>query len=377
MCFKSKNLYNYANYILRQEFINNRNIIYSFDLNKQLKTHEAFKALPAKTAQQIIIKLGHNWKAFFKSVKIWSKNKSNYCGKPSLPKYKKKDGRNVIFFDYMQGKWIENKYYFPCQDELFIETSVIKSEFVQCQIIPCGNCYKISIIYRKEKTQLDNQNNSILAIDLGINNVATLTNNIGLNPIIINGRVIKSINNFYNKEFAKAQSYAPRMSTKGTRKLSFKRNNIIDTHTHRISRWIIDYCIQYNISTIVIGTTFDWKRKMNIGVKNNQTFHEVPYIKLISKIQYKAEDVGITVKFVDEKYTSKSSFIDNDLLPEEFGDYQFSGKRIKRGLYKSKNGVLINADVNGSYNILRKCNPEFSYDRIKGLALIPARINTV
>lgn len=376
MCFKSKNLYNYANYLTRQEFFNSGKYLFPFTLNKDLKVHETFKALPAKTSQQIIIRLGRDWKSFFKGTKIWGKDKKGFCGQPQPPRYKKKDGRNLVCFDYMQGSWKNNQYYFPNQKELFIKTNITKKEFKLCEIIPCGGCYKISIIYKKEMEPEIKTNNNYLAIDLGVNNLTTLVNNAGLQPVIINGKIMKSVNNYYNKEYAKAQSYAQKQSTKRIRRLASKRNNIMDTQMHRVSRWIINYCITNNISNILVGQTDDWKRGINIGANNNQNFVQIPFNKLIYQIQYKGEEAGINVRVINESYTSKASFIDDDTLPKEFGNYEFGGKRIKRGLYKSKEGILINADVNAAYNILRKGNVEFNYeDCVKGLALTPVRIN--
>jgi len=381
MCFKSKNLYNYANYLIRQEFINNNKIISAFTLNALLKNHETFKALPSKTSQQIIIQLGNNWKSFFNGMKEWNNNKSKFCGKPNLPKYKKKNGRNIVFFDYQQGKFKEGKYYFPVRKgeekyKNFIETDVQEENFRLLKIRPCGSCYKIEIVYRKEVKDFTTFNNNYLAIDLGVDNLATLTNNIGLQPIVINGRVLKSINNYYNKLKAEAQSYIGKGTSKRIQRINLKRNNIVNTHLHKISRWIINYCLQNDIQNIIIGRNKDWQRNSNMGNINNQRFVQIPFEQLINKISYKAEEVGIGVMIIDEKYTSKSSFIDNDIIPTKFGNYTFSGQRIKRGLYQSKNGLLINADVNGSYNILRKSNPEFKYnDRIKGISLYPVRLN--
>jgi putative transposase len=199
MCFKSKNLYNYATYIRRQNFIEEGKLISAFDLNKELKHHEAFKALPSKTAQKVIINSTYNWKSYFRSIKKWAKCKNGYDGKPNLPKYKPKNGRNVICFDYQQGSWKGDKYYFPCQNELYVKSFINSEHFRLCQIIPYGNCYKISMIYEKMTANKININENYLAIDTGVNNFATLTNNIGLRPIVINGRIIKSVNNYYNK----------------------------------------------------------------------------------------------------------------------------------------------------------------------------------
>jgi putative transposase len=342
-----------------------------------LKNDDVFRALPAKTSQQIIILLGKNWKSFFKAIKNWSKNRVKYTGKPNLPKYKDKNGRQIVFFDYMQGRFKDNKYYFPGQDrrkEFYIDTNINKQSFKLLRIVPYGNCYKIEIVYIKEIEDKLEYNNNYIAIDLGVNNLATLTNNIGLQPIIINGKILKSINCYYNKIRAKAMSYIDKGTSNRIKRIDAKRNNIINTYMHKISRYIINYCIENNIDNIIIGRNKDWQRNSNIGRKNNQIFVQIPFEDLIRKIQYKAEENGILVNIIPEEYTSQSSFIDNDILPDKYGDYEFSGKRIKRGLYKSKNGILINSDVNGSYNIMRKCNPEFRYnDRIKGISLYPIK----
>jgi putative transposase len=379
VCFKSKNLYNRALFIVKEQFLKDNTIIFSNELNKMLKTEDCFKKLPAKTSQQIIINMGYNWKSFFRSIKRWAKNKSGYDGKPQFPKYKKKNSRNIITIDYMQGHFENNRYYFPVRKgkerNNYIETNIQKKDFVLLRIVPYGNCYKIAIVYRK---QIDEReiNQNYLAIDLGINNLATLTNNIGLRPIAVNGRILKSINCYYNKLFAQASSYIVRGNSNRIQRITAKRNNIVFTHMHRISHWIINYCLENKIDNIVIGRNKDWQRNSNIGKKNNQVFVQIPFEQLIQNIQYKAEEVGINVNIVPEQYTSKASFLDDDIIPENLGDYTFSGKRIKRGLYRSNNGILINADVNGSYNILRKRNPEsIKANGIKGVSLHPVRVN--
>lgn len=377
VCFKSKNLYNYANYLIRQEYISSGKVITAFDLNKQLKNEDVFRELPSKTSQQIIIKLGQNWSSFLKLKVDYSKNKDKYLGVPKLPKYKDKNGKNIVMFDYQQGTLKDGKYKFP-KSEHYIETKVNKSDFRQIQIIPFGSCYKIIVVYKKELNDLMLTNDNYLAIDLGIDNLATLTNNIVKQPIVINGKIIKSINKYYNKKLAKYKSFVGNKSSNNIKRITLKRNNIIETHFHKISRFIINYCMENKISNIVIGKNERWKNKSNMSKKQNQTFVQIPFDTLIKQIQYKGEEKGINVITINEQYTSKSSFIDNDPIPTNFKEYEFSGKRIKRGLYESGSGTLINADVNGSYNILRKCNPQFKYnERIEGISLYPVRLNIV
>lgn len=371
ICFKSKNLYNYVNYLMRKEFIEEGKLKTSaFDYNKILKNEDVFKAMPSKTSQQVIIKLSQNWKSFFKAIKDWSKNKSKYTGKPKLPKYKDKNGRNIVMFDYQQGTFKNGKFKFP-KTNLYIETNVTKDQFRQIQIVPYGSCYKISIIYRKPIEPKESYNSNYLAIDLGVDNLATLTNNIGQQPIVINGKVLKSINQFYNKELARLRSYVPNSTSKKIQKLNMKRNNKVDTHFHRISRWIVNYAKTFDIDNIVIGRNKDWKRHSKMNKNSNQKFVQLPHEKLIQQIQYKAEELGINVIVVEESYTSKASFIDNDDMVK---GTEFSGKRISRALYKSSNSSIINADVNGSYNILRKCNHRFSYEMVEGVSFHPIRV---
>lgn len=377
MSFKSKNLYNRTNYLIRQERKENENnFIGAFELNKQLKNEECFKALPSKTSQQIVIQLCNNWRAWFKSIKAWKKDSSKYTGSPNPPQYKDKTkGKNIVMFDYMQGCFKDGKYYFPRKDRKkveYVDTLLTKENFVLCRIVPYGSCYKIEMIYKVGSIELKEDNDRYLAIDLGVTNFATLTNNIGSQSIVINGRILKSINNYYNKQRAKAQSHIGRGISNKTCKIDFKRNNIMNHHMHKISRWIIDYCVENDINTICVGANHDWQRNSNLGKKTNQKFVQIPFTKFIQKLEYKAKDAGIKLILTEERYTSKASFIDNDGMNKEF---KCSGKRVNRGLYRSADGTLINADVNGSYNILRKCNPEFKYDGIKGLSLNPVRVN--
>ncbi len=273
----------------------------------------------------------------------------------------------------------DGKYYFPRKDRKnveYIEINIERDKFKLLRIVPYGSCYKIELVYEKEIPEKTSYNDNYVSIDLGVNNLATLTNNIGIQPIIINGRILKSINQYYNKLQAKAMSYVGKGSSNRIQRIRAKRNNIVENHMHKVSRYIIKYCIENNLDNIIIGRNENWQRGSNIGAKNNQAFVQIPFENLIKKIQYKAEKNGIRVSVISEEYTSQSSFLDNDLLPNHSGSYEFSGKRKNRGLYKTNSGKLINADVNGSYNILRKRIPEFQCDnRIEGVALRPVKLN--
>ena len=375
ICGKSKNLYNYANYLTRQEFINNRKWIRYNELEKQLKQHETYKNLPAQSSQQTLMLLDKNWKSFFKSIKDYSKNKDKYLGRPKLPKYKNKDGKSITIFTNQQCKIKNLMVKFP-KTKLTLKTNVGKIQ--QVRIIPNSNHYVIEVVYKKETTPLNLNTSNVIGIDLGLDNFATITNNIKLQPIVINGKPIKSINQYYNKKKANLMSFiGDKGASNKIKKLTNKRNRKVDDFMHKSSRKVIDYCIKNNIGTIIIGKNKDWKQEINLGKRNNQNFTNIPYESFIKKIQYKAKLLGIDVILTEESYTSKASFLDLDEMKK---GNEFSGKRIKRGLYKTKHNVLINADVNGSYNIIRKVflkdfKMDLKWERIEGVGLHPIKLN--
>ncbi|MED3757374.1 transposase [Geobacillus stearothermophilus] len=279
LCFKSKNLYNYANYIVRQEFINNNEWIRYNSLDKMLKHKQVYKELPAQTSQQILRLLDKNWKSFFKAIKDWSKNKEKYLGKPKLPKYKKKNGRNVVIFTNQQCKIKDGYIKFPKTD-LKLKTKVIEG-LQQVRIVPKGSIYVIEVVYKKEIPNMIRESNRVVGIDLGLNNFVTMVNNIGETPIVINGKGVKSINQYYNKQKAYFQSILKKQNglnwSKRLEKLTLKRNNKIKDFMHKASRHVVDWCVKHNIDTIVIGKNDNWKQEVDLGKRLNQAFVQIPY----------------------------------------------------------------------------------------------------
>jgi len=391
LSFKSKNLYNQANYIIRQSFIKeNKYLNYNF-LSKKLQKEDSYTSLPSKVSQQILKVLDKNWISFFKSIKEWSKNKDKYKGKPNLPKYKNKTkGRNVLIYTNQclsKRTYKKEKLIHLSGTNIKINSKVSLSTIKQVRIIPRINMYLIEIIYEKEEnTNGDLDKNKFISIDLGVNNLATITSNKeGFIPLIINGRVLKSINQYYNKKKAKLQSY---VGTKGTsnkiRKLTLKRNNKIKDYLHKTTKYLIDVCLKENIGTIVVGKNIYWKNELKMKHDNDrQNFVNIPYNDFISMLEYKCKLNGLNFILNEESYTSKSSFIDNDEIPTykkgKVNLYKFSGSRTKRGQYKTKEGFKINADVNGSLNIARKVFPEFNINNIekgiKAVVVSPIKIN--
>lgn len=379
-CYKSKNLYNYANYIIRQEFINNGKWIRYNDLDKSLKqegNNFDYKNMPlASTSQQCLKLLDKNWKSFFQSIKDYNKNPNKYLGRPKLPKYKQKDSRNLIVLTNQNCKISKNIIKFPKAFKGFYLKTKINNNLQQVRIISKDKYIVIEVVYKTEDIQLLQDNNRYIGIDLGLDNFATITNNCGLIPLVINGKGLKSINQYYNKQMSHYKSIAKKLNkldyTNRMRRLTFKRNNKVEDYIHKASRFVVDYCRNNEINTIVIGNNKNWKQNSKMSKRVNQNFISIPYYSFIQKVQYKAEEFGIQVIITEESYTSGTSFLDNELPIKE--NYNKS-RRKYRGLFVSNNGTKINADVNGSYQIIKKVFPKAFANGIEGVGLHPFKVN--
>ena len=373
LCFKSKNLYNLANYYIRQNFVKSKTWLRYQTLDKLLKQEQAYKDLPAQTSQQVLRVLDKSWISFFNAVKSYKKNPNNFKSRPKLPGYKDKiKGRNLVVFTNQQVKLRDGLIYFPERTNLEpLRTKV--PNLNQVRIVSQATCYVIEVIYTKEAKTIDLNPNTYLSIDLGVNNLATCVNNIGKKPFIINGRILKSMNQYFNKKRAQLMSY---IGGKGTSnrldRLIFKRNNKVQDYLHKTSRFIINYCVQHKISTIVIGNNKAWKQEINLGRRNNQCFVFIPFGTLIKQVEYKAEEYGIKVLVNEESYSSKCSFLDLETVEKHL---KYLGRRIKRGLFRSAKRILINADANGAYNVLTKVVPNAFSNGIEGVGLHPVLIN--
>lgn len=383
LCYLSKNLYNAANYLVRQEFINNKNYFNYNAVHKILQNQADYKALPAKVSQQVLMMLDKNWKSFKEALKAYQQDSSKFLGRPKLPKYKDKaKGRNILIYTSQAiGKRVLNKegVINPSQTSIRIKTSVKYEDLSQVRIVPKLNHYIVEVIYNvviNNEVKLDK--NRIAGIDLGLSNLATITANIeGFQPFIVNGRPLKSINQYFNKVKSKLQSIVKKGTSYKIQKICTKRNSKVDDYLHKASRFVMNHLVINNIGTLVIGKNDAWKQALNIGKRNNQNFTQIPHDRLIHQLKYKAELLGIDVRITEESYTSKASFLDLDIIPtyKKGIQHTFSGKRIQRGLYKSKSGKLINADVNGSYNIIRKAISNAFSNEIEGFVVHPARLN--
>ena len=371
LCHLSKNLYNASLYDVRQYYFETKSYrtwqsqAPIFTKNK----NPNYYALQSHLAQQVLMQVGRQFIGFFN-------NKSNK--KKRIPKYKDKNGYNVVTvpqraisrkIDVDETKQIYT--YILCKESynLKIKSTQPNVKMVKFVYDEDNNLIKCFKIYEVEHPKLKKDNSRYFSIDPGLNNIVSIYNNIGIRPLLYNGRPIKSINQYYNKANAKLRSELPRnvKSSKRLKQLSFKRSNKIDYEMHKISTHIINEAVKNNISKIIIGNNVGWKNEINIGRRNNQNFVNIPHTKLFNQLLYKGLLNGIEVIFTEESYTSKASFFDKDELPVygENDNYKFSGKRISRGLYKDSKGNLWNADLNGGGNIMRKVSDKAAYKGIR------------
>jgi len=373
-CFQAKNVYNAANYIVRQEFINNKKWIRYYKLDKIMRNNSVYYELGSQASQMVLRLLDKNWKSFFNGIKIYSKeNKNNFLGKPNLPKYKNQNGRSPLMLTNNLFKIKNGEIYFswkPLNKFSGIKTRVGKAT-LQLRFIPFGSCYYMEITYKENVKEVKNYKN-IIGIDLGINNFATISNNIGLQSIIINGKIIKSMNQNYNRLKSKIQKETGLKWCNKLQNINDKHKRKMDYFMHCSSKYVVNYCLRNDVDTIVIGKNDGWKQFSKMGKKNNQNFEYIPYEKFISKLKYKCENQGINFIQTEESYTSGTSFLDNELPIKENYD---KIRRKKRGLFISNDGIKINADLNGSYQIIKKVFPNAFEQRDRGCSLHPVRIN--
>ena len=377
--FKCKNLYNRGNYIIRQKFINDGKYISKYDMFNDLKDDPDYKSMPARVSRGVLRTLDANWISFFETIKDWKKNRSKYKGKPNLPKYLPKNGKfNAIFTDLAVLKPSKNKVGIGLSSlDMRIRTDIEYKSIKEVNVKPLKTGkYSINIIHEVKEEERKINNGNYCSIDLGLNNLMTLTSNkSGLKPVVVNGRPLKSINQFYNKQKAKWQSELPNKvyTSKKINKLTEKRGFKVNDYLNKASKFLIEWCLENELNTIVIGYNEFWKTEINIGKRNNQNFVNIPFQTLVWMIEYKSRKMGINVLKHEESYTSKCSFLDlEDVKKHE----KYQGLRVKRGLFKSSTGRTINSDVNGSLNILRKAVPAVFANGIEDIAVYPERVKS-
>ena len=365
----AKNLTNEAIYNVRQYYFQNKKYLSYNENYKMLKNSENYKKLNSNMAQQILKEVDGSFKSFFGLLKL-AKNGQYDNKKIKLPKYLAKDGFTTLVIGFVRLKDdilivpYSNSFKKTHQEVKIKLPPVLKDKKIkEIRIIPKQHSryFEIQYTYEVEEVQRELNENNVLGIDLGIDNLCTCVTNTGAS-FIIDGRKLKSINQYYNKINAKLQSIKDKQKiermTLRQKRITRKRNNRINDYLSKAARIIINYCLNNDIGKLVLGYNEDFQRNSNIGSINNQNFVNIPYGKLRDKLEYLSKLYGIEFKLQEESYTSIASFFDRDEIPiynkDNSQEYIFSGKRIKRGLYKTKKGYLLNADCNGALNILRK-----------------------
>ena len=363
LCFKSKNLYNAALYRIRQEFILTGKYLNYYKIQNEFQStnNPDYRALPSKTSQQTLKLVDQNFKAFYRAFSSYRKNRSKFKGMPRVPGYlRKKEGRFVVTYTYqgVSKKILDTQGLIKLEkSNIYIKTKVSYSDLLQVRIVPKGNWICIEVVYEIPDVTPLVDNSRYAAIDLGVDNLMTVTTNIkSEQPIIYNGKNVKSWNRYYNKETSSCKSKLKRgqKTSKRIKKLGQKREFKISDYFHKVSKDLVNYLVSRRINTLIVGNNQGWKQNTSIGKRNNQNFVQIPFYRLIQKLEYKCKLRGINLEIISEEYTSKCSFLDLESISKHSN---YSGKRVKRGLFKSGSGILINADVNGSFNILRKCKP--------------------
>jgi putative transposase len=373
LCQLSKDLYNKCNFLMRKVWFTPTTAKYRQlpDLNiliNEVRDLDCFKQLHnTKTAKQTVRKCLTDWGNYKKSLAAYKRSPEKFISCPKPPHYKEKMAQVIFYNETIKGGQNGEKL-----DRLTATNN--------CFSVPCDKDYKQVVITPKafgfvievqyetnekekkseKKTKLDKD--KVLTIDIGLNCLAAITYDQN-RPLLVNGRILKSVNQWYNKNPSKSR----------LRKRYFR----IENYFHHVSKMIVDLCLKEGIGKIIVGKNNGWKSGINLGKKTNQAFCFVPTYLLLEKIKYKAMAEGVEVVFTEEAYTSKASFFDNDELPkyERGVEREFSGKRKYRGLYVSKEGFAVNADVNGSLNIGRKVIPEFLGIGDRSLAARPVVVN--
>lgn len=373
LCRISKNLTNQAIYNVRQHYFQEKQYLKYESNYQELKNSENYKLLNSNMAQQTLKDVDQMFKSFFALIKLAKQGKYNFKH-IKIPNYLPKNGYANLIIGQIRIKddnilTIPYSYTFKkkCEGikriQIKIPQILENKKIKQIQIIPKFNArfFEIQYIYEIQEENINLNTNNALAIDLGVNNLCTCVTNTG-KSFIVDGRKLKSINQFFNKQNAKLQSIKDKQNierqTKQQYLISRKRKNRVDDYINKTCRYIINYCLSNDIGTLVIGYNQSFQNKVNLGKRNNQIFTHLPFGKIREKLEYLCKRYNINYILQEESYTSKASFFDNDELPIYNADnpqtYEFSGKRVKRGLYQTKNNYRFNADCNGALNILRK-----------------------
>jgi len=369
----SNALYNSALYVCNEYFKETGKYIGYNNLYHEMKTNIHYKNMTSFNAQAILKLVDQNFRSFFALLK--KKQRNQYKGEISPPKYRKPKSEYLLIFNVQRVKLKNNILKFT-KDLKIKFTYKPKGEIIQAIIKPNNfGSYTLFLTYEENFNPIDLDKNNFLSIDMGLNNLMTCVSSVSPS-FIMNGKPLKSYNNYYNKKKGKIQSELKVKNNKNYSKrlanLDIKRERFIDNYFNQITAYITKICLKNQIGIVIIGYNETWKQDINLGKINNRNFIYIPHYKLKCKLRNKLDSEGIELFEINESYTSKCSFIDNEPIKEHDS---YLGKRINRGLFKSANNILINADVNGACNIARKVISKISFNEIKGFIVTPKVFN--
>ncbi len=369
LCHLSKNLYNETLYEVRQYFFDNGEYLNYYNAWKRLKDKSwNYQRLPSQVAQQTMKNVDKAFQSFFKLIR--NKREGKYEAEVNIPKYLEKGGLFILDFPNQMFQ-VKDGYirigipkrfreeFGHKQKEInipFTYKEVRNQELKRLQILPRskGRYFEYRIVYETKPEPIEAKEDTFLSIDLGVSNLATCVNHTG-HSFIIDGCKLKSINRWYNKEIARLRRIKDKQGisddTKHIDKLFKDRNNRIHDYLNKVVHKILEHCKKNDIGIILVGDSKGWKQEVNMGKQNNQNFVSIPFDKLKQKLKHKCEYYGIDFNLVDERYTSKCSFFDGEAIEHH---KEYLGERVERGLFKTANGKLVNADMNGALNIARK-----------------------
>ena len=378
LCFKSKNLYNQALYRVRQHYFKTGKYIEHNKVQKEFQNEkpECYTQLKSKVAQLVLKQVDHDFNSFFGALKSWKEDPSKFFGKPKIPCYKEKDGRNAVSFNVqsMSKKSFKKGILqlsglllsLPIQHPIEILSKVKKGEaykvlsIKEATITPDGDGFVVIIKHEIPDVKLAEENGVVAGADLGVNNLSAVSTNVkGATNFMINGRPLKSINQYYNKELAALRSSSDKCKTRSgkkkiqdrIRKLCRKRNYKVRDYLHKASRMLVNRLVSLGVTHLIVGKNDGWKQEADMSKRSNQNFMQIPHAKFIQMLQYKWRALGLKFSLSEESYTSKCSFLDRESLERHD---KYKGRRVKRGIFKSAEGFLLNADINGSGNIVKK-----------------------
>ena len=391
MALSSKNLWNLANYHVRQAFIFQQQYLTNTAVFHLLKAADAYQALPAKVANQVLLQLHQAWTAFFEAMEEYREHPGRFQGRPGLPKYlHKTQGRNLLIFELGCIWKAELRVGEIAVSQLgrIGETRQHPTSVQQVRVVPKADHYVVEVVYEAEEKRGSGLDPDLfVALDPGVNVLAALTSNKpGFVPRLVSGKPVKAVNQLYNKQREHEQKQLakgkePRFTSHRLARITTKRNRRVMHYLHTVSRRIVELLVAQGIGTLVLGKNPFWKTRVALGKKNNQEFVQIPHATFLELLTYKAEALGIRVIVTEESYTSKASFLDLDPLPtydptqgaDQEEKPHFSGSRDGRW-YRVKGRAPMHSDVNGSFNIGRKVFPTAFGPGIEATAVRPRRL---